>query len=270
MKRKITLVQILFLCIFIGCGIYLVKFRYDKSNTEKEMEQLQSMVKETENENQQSDNVEFVIDDDTSSNTQVNEYESNGMLTRYYDLYQTNNDMVGWIKIDGTIIDYPVVYNENNNVYYLHRNFYKENSSSGVPFLDFQCNLQDWSDNLIIYAHNMRNGTMFHELLEYSKLGFWENHKIVKFDTMYVRCEYEVFAAFRTAVGSEDEFMYYEFINADSKEDFDEYVKNCKDKSLYDTGITPEYGETLLTLSTCSYNTNNERFVVVARQTKKY
>lgn len=270
-KRKITLIQILFLCVFIGCGIYFVKFKYDKSQTEKEIEQLQSMVKDTDKEVEQPDRVEFEIgDSDDATETPENEYESNGMLTRYYDLYKLNEDMVGWIKIDGTVIDYPVVYNETNNVYYLHRNFYKENSSSGVPFLDFQCNLQNWSDNLIIYAHNMRNGTMFHDLLEYSKLGFWENHKIVKFDTMYFRCKYEIFAAFRTAVGSEDEFRYYEFINADSKDEFDEYVSMCKERSLYNTGITPEYGETLLTLSTCSYNTNNERFVVVARQIEKY
>ena len=125
-KRKITLIQILFLCVFIGCGIYFVKFKYDKSQTEKEIEQLQSMVKDTDKEVEQPDRVEFEIgDSDDATETPENEYESNGMLTRYYDLYKLNEDMVGWIKIDGTVIDYPVVYNETNNVYYLHRNFYK-------------------------------------------------------------------------------------------------------------------------------------------------
>lgn len=270
MKRKITLIQILFLCVFVICGAFLVKYNYDRSRTEKEMEYLQSMVKESAGETEQPDTVSVVVDDGSEeSETSEEQYESNGMLSRYYSLYQQNNDMVGWIKINGTKIDYPVMFNNSNNVYYLHRNFFKERSSSGMPYLDYQCDLRNWSDNLIVYAHNMKNGTMFHDLLEYQTVGFWENHKKVNFDTMYFRCEYEVFAAFRTAVGAEDEFKYYEFINADSKEDFDEYVEECKERSLYDTKITPQYGETLLTLSTCSYNVNDERFVIVARQVSK-
>ena len=268
-RRKITLLQILFLCVFVGCGIYLIKFNYDKTHTEREIEQLQEMVDEGSDKTEQPDNLEITLDDAQEDTTNEESYEPNGMLTRYYELYKQNNDMIGWIKISGTKIDYPVMYNDSNNVYYLHRNFYKEKSSSGVPYLDYQCNLQNWSDNLIIYAHNMKNGTMFHELLDYQTIGFWENHKVINFDTLYNRCEYEVFAAFRTAVGADDEFKYYDFINAESKYEFDEFVQKCKDKSLYDTKITPEYGETLLTLSTCSYNVNDERFVVVARQISK-
>ncbi len=267
MKRKITLLQILFLCVFVGCGIYLIKYNYDKTQTEKEMEYLQSMVKENAGETEQPDSVEIAVGEPEKEAEE--KYESNGMLSRYYSLYEQNNDMVGWIKISGTRIDYPVMFNNSNNVYYLHRNFYKQNSSAGMPYLDYQCDLQNWSDNLIVYSHNMKNGTMFHDLLDYRTIGFWENHKIINFDTMYYRCEYEVFAAFRTAVGAEDEFKYYEFINAGSKQEFDEYVNTCKEHSLYDTKITPEYGETLLTLSTCSYNVNDERFVVVARQISK-
>lgn len=266
-KRKITLLQILFLCVFVACGAYLIKYNYDKTRTEEEMEYLQSMVKEGAGATEQPDSVDIELDGDTEP--QGEQYESNGMLSRYYSLYEQNNDMIGWIKIPGTKIDYPVMFSNSNNVYYLHRNFNKERSSAGMPYLDYQCDLSDWSDNLIIYSHNMKNGTMFHDLLQYQTVGFWENHKIVNFDTMYVRCEYEVFAAFRTAVGADDEFKYYEFVNAGSKQEFDDYVRECKERSLYDTKITPEYGETLLTLSTCSYNVNDERFVVVARMVSK-
>ena len=271
-KRKITLLQILFLCIFVAAGVYLVKYNYDRERTEEEMEYLQSLVKENSGATEQPDSISVVVENENGTETlgsQEEQYESNGMLTRYYSLYQQNNDMIGWIKIAGTKIDDPVMFNNTNNVYYLHRNFYKERNSAGMPYLDYQCDLGDWSDNLIIYSHNMKNGTMFHDLLEYQTVGFWENHKIVNFDTMYVRCEYEIFAAFRTAVGADDEFKYYEFVNAESKREFDEYVRECKERSLYDTRITPEYGETLLTLSTCSYNVNDERFVVVARQISK-
>lgn len=265
MKKKITLIQILFLCIFIGSGIYLAKFHYDKVQTEKEMSSLREVVKESGRETAQPEIVE--IDDDREE--EVPERAENGMLAKYHTLYQQNNDMVGWIKIAGTAIDYPVVYNNNNNVYYLHRNFNKKKSAGGVPFMDYQCNLSDWSDNIIIYAHNMKNGTMFHDLLKYSSMAFWENHKEILFDTLYFKCKYEIFAVFRTSVGASDEFKYYEFINAESPREFDEFIAQCKANSLYDTKITPQYGETLLTLSTCSYNANNERFAVVARMTGK-
>ena len=126
MKRKITLLQILFLCVFVGCGIYLIKYNYDKTQTEKEMEYLQSMVKENAGETEQPDSVEIAVGEPEKEAEE--KYESNGMLSRYYSLYEQNNDMVGWIKISGTRIDYPVMFNNSNNVYYLHRNFYKQNS----------------------------------------------------------------------------------------------------------------------------------------------
>lgn len=257
MKSKQTLLQILFLCIFIICGIYLINSCSKKNQTKKDYDYLRDMVEQPTPNNEKHTEYTHIEEE---------RYESNGMLSRYYDLYMINNDMAGWIKIDGTDIDYPVMYNPESNAYYLHRNFEKQNNSNGIPFMDYQCTPNEFSDNVIIYGHNLRNGTMFHDLLEYKSKAFWETHPVIQYDTMYNRCKYEIFAVFRTAVGSGNEFKYYEFINAQSKEDFDVYVNACIDNSIYNTGIRPEYGETLLTLSTCSYNANNERFVVVGRQ----
>lgn len=260
MKLRQTLLQILFLCIFVICGVYLFNSCNEKKQTEKDFVELRDMIDEEEQ------IPEPIRNDGGYGVSDEEKYEPNGMLSRYYDLYTKNNDMAGWIKIDDTNIDYPIMYNSESNAYYLHRNFYKQNNSDGVPFMDYQCTPNEFSDNVIIYGHNLRNGKMFHDLLKYESKSFRETHPIIQYDTMYNRCKYEIFAVFRTAVGSEDEFKYYEFINAGSKEDFDLYVSRCLENSLYDIGVVPEYGETLLTVSTCSYNMANERFVVVGRQ----
>ncbi|MCH5213295.1 MAG: class B sortase [Oscillospiraceae bacterium] len=248
MKRKITLIQILFLCVFIGCGIYFAKYYIDKHKTEKEMEQLRDMIQDTGEETEQ-----------------IETYEPNGMLTRYYPLYERSNDMSGWIKIDGTCIDYPVMYRAESNAYYLHRNFDGEDNSAGMPFLDYQCDPRGSSQNMIIYAHNMRNGTMFHELLNYRDHDFAASYPYINFDTLYERRQYQIFAVFNTRVGAPDEFKYYEFINAENNEEFNAFVDECIAHSLYSTDMRPEYGDELITLSTCSYNANDERFVVVGK-----
>lgn len=266
MKRIITLLQILFVCIFIVCGGYFAKSMYDKSQTEKEMEYLQSLVKEDETPKKTSEPTkeEINITEPTPVPTPAPEqYEANGMLSRYYALYERNNDTVGWIKINGTNIDYPVVQHSSNNLYYLNRNFDKQKSSSGIPYMDYQCT--DASDNIIIYGHNMRNGTMFHALLDYKNKSFWQKNNYIGFDTIYERRLYEIFAVFRTAVGVADEFRYWDFVIAETPDEYAQFVEQCKDLSIYETEIAPQYGEKLLTLSTCSYGAKNERFVVMAR-----
>ena len=256
MKGKITLIQILFLFVFAVSAFFAVRTYFDRNKTEKDFKELQSMVAEPEPEGEE----------ETES---VEPREPNGMLSRYYALYERNNDMAGWIKIDGTNIDYPVMYNSDSNAYYLHRDFDGNNSSAGIPFMDYQCEPTGGNNNVIIYAHNMKNGAMFHSLLQYGDLDYERSNPYIRFDTMYNRGIYEIFAVFRTEVGAEDEFKYYEFINAESREEYEAFIDNCLSHSLYDTGIPPEYGEELITLSTCSYNANNERFVVVARLIEK-
>lgn len=193
----------------------------------------------------------------------------NGMIARYYDLYEKNNDMIGWIKVYDTVIDYPVVHNSESNSYYLHKNFEKKYSAAGIPFLDCQCRRDADCDNMIIYGHNMRNGTMFHQLLSYADESFSKTHKYISFDTMYNKCYYKIFAVFRTNVGGKNEFKYEQFVDAKSAAEYNAYIDECKKRSIYKTDERPSYGEKLLTLSTCSYSSKNERFVVVARLVEK-
>ena len=267
MKNKITLIQILFLCVFFICGVLIGRFYYEKHKTEKEMDSLRDELAVTDIDEEYTPPEERDAAEEVPSTPEPR--EENGMLSRYYDLYKKNNDMIGWIKVYDTVIDYPVVHNTESNSYYLHRNFEKKNSSSGVPYLDCECDRNGECDNMIIYGHNMRNGTMFHQLLSYADKAFFDTHQYIMFDTMFYRCHYKVFAVFRTSVGSANGFKYEQFVKAKTEDEYNAFVDECVKRSIYKTGERPSYREKLLTLSTCSYSSKNERFVVMARLVEK-
>ncbi|MDO4810188.1 MAG: class B sortase [Eubacteriales bacterium] len=184
---------------------------------------------------------------------------------RFAALSRRNPDFAGWIKIDGTAIDYPVMYAPKDADFYLHHDFDKNESSSGVPYIGKDCGPE--SDNVILYAHNMKNGTMFAGLLKYADEGYFKNHPVVSFDTLEGDGTYDIIAVFREQVHYRDEtnvFRYYNYCGKLTEPQFREYMDQIRAHSLYDTGKTAQYGQQLLTLSTCSYHTENGRFVVVA------
>lgn len=184
---------------------------------------------------------------------------------KYVAVYEQNSDFVGWISIDGTNIDYPVMQTIDNPNYYLRRSFEKQYSDYGVPYVQENCDLE-FSDNCVLYGHHMNNGTMFADLCKYADEDFYREHKTIRFDTLSGFGEYEVVAAFKTVAYSEQGFKYYHFTRADSAEDFDAYIAKCKELSFYDTGVSAEYGDKLITLSTCEYSRTNGRMVVVAKK----
>lgn len=188
------------------------------------------------------------------------------ILPEYATLYLRNSDMVGWIKIEGTKVNYPVMQTPNSKDYYLYRNFQKENSNHGSIYVREECDVFKPSDNLTIYGHHMKNGSMFANVMNYRNYSFYEDHKYITFDTLTEHHTYEVFAAFTTTATVGQGFRYHNFIDAATEADFDEFVATCKELSHYNTGITPEYGDKLITLSTCEYTRANGRFVVVARR----
>ena len=184
---------------------------------------------------------------------------------RFAALLKRNPDFAGWLKIDGTAIDYPVMYAPKDADFYLHHDFDKNESSSGVPYIGKDCGPE--SDNVILYAHNMKNGTMFAGLLKYADEGYFKNHPVVSFDTLEGDGTYDIIAVFREQVHYRDEtnvFRYYNYCGKLTEPQFREYIDQIRAHSLYDTGKTAQYGQQLLTLSTCSYHTENGRFVVVA------
>lgn len=188
------------------------------------------------------------------------------MLYEYQLLYEINNDLVGWISIDGTTINYPVVQSPYEANFYLRKNFYKEKATCGTIYVREACNVNTPSDNVTLYGHNMRNGTMFADLHNYKKPEFWASNRFIQFNTLTEYHKYEIFAVFKTSATLGEGFRYHVFDDAANAAEFDEFVAECKALSFYDTGITPQYGEKLLTLSTCDKTIDNGRLVVVARR----
>ena len=191
--------------------------------------------------------------------------EGEDVLAKYRELYLQNEDMVGWISIAGTKLNYPVMQTTNNPNFYLKHNFEKACSDLGTPYIQENCNLLE-SDNLVIYGHHIKGGKMFGALEDYKAESFYEKHKTIQFDTLTEQAEYEIVAVFKTVAYSSEGFRYYDFVNAENEEAFDSYIAKCKELALYDTGVSAEYGDRLITLSTCEYSAQNGRLVVVAKK----
>ena len=189
------------------------------------------------------------------------------VLDEYKTLYKKNKKLIGWLKIDDTNIDYPVM-QTNNNEYYLDHNFNQEYDKNGSIFMDCDCNVYPRSTNLILYGHHMKSGNMFGNLQKYAKESYGKEHALIQFDTIYEKGTYQVMYVFRSQVYNEDDliFKYYQFIDANSEAEFNSYMKEMEELSLYDTGVTASYGDSLLTLSTCDHSQEDGRFVVVAKR----
>ena len=144
----------------------------------------------------------------------------------------------------------------------------KEYSDYGCPYVQEDCDMQEPSDNLVIYGHHMSNDSMFAHLEKFKSKDFWSEHRIITFNTLTDKQEYEIVAVFRTVVytDSPEAFKFYRFIDAESANAFDDFIAKSKKLSFYDTGVTAEYGDKLITLSTCEYSRNNSRLVVVAKR----
>ncbi len=208
---------------------------------------------------------EIVEDEPPKENEGVTFSEDKDYLAEYLELYRQNEDMVGWISIAGTTINYPVMQSRNNPNFYLKHNFEKEYSYLGTPYVQENCDIAE-SDNLVIYGHHIKGGKMFGALEDYKSKSFYEEHKNIQFDTLTEQEEYEIVAVFKTVAYSSEGFRYYDFVDAENEEDFNSYVGKCKELALYDTGVTAEYGDRLITLSTCEYSAQNGRLVVVAKK----
>lgn len=190
------------------------------------------------------------------------------VLPQYREVYEQNHDLIGWIRIDGTVIDYPVMQSKADGDFYLDHGFGKKESKKGVPFVDERCPVDPMGTNTIIYGHHMKDGSMFASLLKYEDQNFYEAHSIICFSTLYEEREYDIIAVFesKTYYTTDQVFKHYNFLNAEDETDFNSYIHNIKELALYDTGVSAEYGDELITLITCSYHTENGQFVVVAKK----
>jgi sortase B len=186
----------------------------------------------------------------------------------YKDYYLANSDMVGWLVLPGTVIDYPVMWTPRDENYYLKRDFNGKKSNDGCLILDTDSSLDPLTTNLIIHGHYRKTGAMFTCLHQYEDKDFYEEHKQIILHTEEKEIIYEVVAAFRSQVYRKKDtvFKFYKFFQADNQTQFDDFYKNIKKLSIYDTGVTAEFGDNFITLSTCAYHVENGRFVVVAQE----
>lgn len=199
-------------------------------------------------------------------NVKLSSGETIQIMRKYSKLFTLNTDMVGWISIPDTEINYPVMHTPKDPEYYLKRNFYKEPSSHGCLFIQDTCDVFVPSDNVTIYGHHMRNGSMFADVIDYANKSFFESHRYITFDTIKEEHKYEVMAVFTTTATVGQGFAYHAFDFANSEQEFLDFYYQCKRMSMYDTGVTAEYGDKFITLSTCEYSQTNGRFVVVAKR----
>lgn len=187
-----------------------------------------------------------------------------GILDEYYPIYQQNTDMVGWLQVEGTVINYPVMQTPKRKDYYLNHNFEKKWSAWGAIYAREACDINTPSDNVTLYGHHMKDGSMFSALDRYWYRENWEAQPFIYFDTLYEHRTYQIFATFITPVNQEDSFAYHTFSHANTPEEFDAFIAKAKELAMYDTGITPQYGDKILTLSTCTGSDEDDRYVVMA------
>ena len=190
--------------------------------------------------------------------------DETGILLEYAPAYAINPDLAGWLSIPGTEIDYPVMHTPDRKDHYLYRNFAGESSAWGCLYAREECDLNGPSDNVTIYGHHMKDGSMFAGLDAYTDREFWEEHRYIRFDTLEEHHTYAIFAVFTTTASQGEGFAYHDFIDAEEETAFEAFVAACLSRSLYDTDIVPQYGDKMICLSTCEYTQTNGRLVVAA------
>ncbi|MCQ2520315.1 MAG: class B sortase [Lachnospiraceae bacterium] len=243
-NRKRSLLVIFLVIVSLGCIGYFAKYMLDAKEAESSAQEWAALKDSSVAEFL---SVEQVLKKDYSEEIVIPE-----LLDEYKALYNKNKSLIGWIKIEGTKIDYPVMQTVNND-YYLKHNFDQKEDANGCIFLDTNCDIILGNTNYIIYGHHMNSGKMFGSLVKYGNKDFYEKHKYINFDTIYEKGTYEVMYVFRSHIYSADEitFKYYQFIDANSAYEFDSAMEEMASMSLYDTGVTAHFGDRLITLSTC-------------------
>ena len=267
-KRLYYGLIILFSALFLFAAVMLILYFTESGKQEKVYTELSQI-----HESARKDAPPIPVDEEGVSHPEdvwvtVNDPNGNplSILPEFVQLYSMNPHIVGWITIPGTKLDYPVMQTPGQTDYYLKRNFNRENSNHGCIYAREVCDVLKPSDNITIYGHRMKDGSMFAPLSGYEDKDFWEEHPIIEFSTLQNRYRYEVFAVFITTASQGQGFRYHTFVDAAGQTDYDEFINTCKNLSLYDTGITPQHGDKLITLSTCEYTHTNGRLVVVARR----
>lgn len=190
-------------------------------------------------------------------------------ISKLEKLQEDNAEIIGWLQIDNSKINYPVLQG-NDNSFYMTHDYQKTYSKNGSLFLDKDYNWNLPSTNLLIYGHNNRGSDeMFADLMNYKSEEYYKSHSKIRFTTNQEDAEYEIIAVFLSRVyykNEKDVFRYYYFINAENEQEYNDYINGCKEASLYNIEATAKYGDQLITLSTCEFSQEDGRLAVVARK----
>lgn len=193
------------------------------------------------------------------------ERETEGRLATYQSLKEQNADMVGWVRIEGTKVDYPVMQTPDRPDYYLHRDFNKKKSNYGIPYMAENCRYEEPGASLLIYGHHMRNGGMFAALQGYTEEAFYRQHPYIQFDTLNQAGSYEIVAVVKVNA-ADSTIPWQELLFPKNQETFEAAWADFGKQSFYRTGVEPAYGQRLLALVTCEYTLKDGRLMVVARE----
>ena len=249
--KTIIIPTIILLVFLLGASSYYLFSNLFKDKKENdEFKNLEQMIIEN------NSNKDYQIQEENSNTTNYSSIDLNS-------LKMENNDLIGWIKIDDTNINYPVMQNGN---YYLRRNFYKNYSKLGTPYLADYCNIKT-SDILTIFGHHINQGYMFADLIKYQSYDYYKSHKYIKFYTLEngetIENIYEVCFAFKVKA---ENYSYYSYTRFYDEKDLKEYVENCQRLSIYNTDTKFDLGNKFITLSTCDYSQNNGRMIVIGKK----
>lgn len=250
-KKNLIILSIIFMILIVSCTGYII---YDKISQNRN----QAMYDEIDT------NIE--VPQDIENNKIITEN-----MKKVISLKRQNEDVKGWIQIDDTMINYPILQTTDND-YYLNYTYKKEKSKYGSIYAKNECDILDNNSNVIIYGHNMRNGQMFNALLDYTDESFYKEHKTIKIATENEQSNYSIVAVFKSRIfyqNEENVFRYYNYTKFNNEESYNDFLENCRKIQLYDTGVSAEYGEQLITLITCEYSQKNGRIVIVAKKTQE-
>lgn len=238
--------------IFLYSGYHLAQYLYDGYVSNKLNERMK----------QQYENVQKVQQDlNNVAQGELTEQQLKQQYRERFDqLLEINSDIVGWISIENTGINYPVVQSSDND-YYLNHNVEKQSSTRGSIFMDYRNKDVNEDIHTVIYGHHMKDGSMFGELSKYKDAAYYKEHNTITFEGLDGSTKWQIFSVY--IYSPEDQFFEYEFAD---EQQYSTYLDKIIKKSRYDTGVEVTSEDQLLTLVTCTYEVTDARFIIHAKR----
>lgn len=251
MKIMERIFLVLCLLVFLLCGKILWNYYRESEESQEKYQNIEKIAfpdGERGNELEEPEEI-----DSTASNDNYD----------YQSLLQVNPNCIGWLRIDGTDISYPVVQGIDNT-FYLSHDFYRNEAICGCLFVDFRNDLYAEEEHLIIYGHQMKDGSMFKQLNGYKQEDFFQQHKRITFYLKRKKYQYTVVAVYIT--DTERGRDYYNYLHKKTRLQQIEYLKKMEQYQPYSTGVGIVENDELLSLSTCEYTNTNGRLIILAKR----